>query len=312
MAKKSKLSIPISISAGIHIGVIALLALNLDFVDKPEVIPQVSAPALRAVIIDQSKVTQQVEKLKAQKLAAQRKEKSRLEELERQADQARKDRKQEQLKIKKLEQQRQQKEKETEQALAAAKAAKLKQQQALEKAQQAETQRKQKEKERQVAEAAAQQAVEKRKQEEVAAKKVADERKRKAAAERKRQAEENARREQEQMMQDALEKEQASLSSLKNKQLVSEVNKYRAMIKATIERNLITNESMRGKSCKVFVRLAKDGFVTAVKTLSGDNVVCRAAKTAITKAGRLPVSAEPDVYEKLREINLTVSPDKFN
>ncbi|WP_299005851.1 cell envelope integrity protein TolA [uncultured Shewanella sp.] len=312
MAKEPKLSIPISISAIIHIGVIVLLVLNLNFDDKPEVIPQASAPALEAVVVSQSQVDQQVEKLKAQKLAAERKEKQRQDELKRQADKARKDREQEQLRIKKLEQQRQQQEKEAQQALAAAKAAKLKQKQEQERAQQAENQRKQKEKERQAAEAAAKQAAQKRKQEEAAAKKAADERKRKAEAERKRKAEEKARQEQERMMQEALAEEQANLSSLKNKQLVSEVNKYRAMIKATIERNLVTNESMRGKSCKVFIRLAKDGFVTAVKTLGGDNVVCRAAETAITKAGRLPVSAEPDVYEKLREINLTVSPDKFN
>lgn len=309
MAAKPDFTLPVIISAGIHIGVIVILALGVDFSDKPKPQPQASTPAIQAVMVDQKRVAEHVERLKADKREAERKEKARQDEADRRVREARKEREREQAQIKKLEQQRKQKEIETKNAAAAAKAAQLKQKQEKEKAAKAEAQRKQKEKERKASEAAAKKAAEKRKAEEAAAKKAADERKRRQEAERKRKAEEKARKQQEQMMQDALAAEQAALSQTRNKQVMTEVQRYTSMIRATIQRNLVVDESMRGKSCKVFIRLASDGFVTASKVLGGDAVVCRATKAAINKAGRLPVSSEPDVYNKLKEINLTVQPE---
>ncbi|MCE9679518.1 cell envelope integrity protein TolA [Shewanella sp. AS1] len=308
MAEKSDFRVPLVISAAIHIGVIVIVAMGVDFDEKPKVVPQASAPAVQAVVVNQQKVAEHVEKLKAEKREAERKEKARQDELDRQAQEAKLAREREQARIKKLEQERKQKEIETQNAANAAKAAKLKEQQEKEKAAQAEAQRKKKEAERKAAEEAAAKAEAKRKQEEAAAKKAAEERKRKEEAERKRKAEEAARAEQERMMQEALAAEQAALSQVRNKQVVSEVQRYTSMIRATIQRNLVVDESMRGKSCRVFIRLARDGFVTGSETLSGDSVVCRATKAAINKAGRLPVSQEADVYEKLKEINLTVQP----
>ncbi|QFU23171.1 cell envelope integrity protein TolA [Shewanella eurypsychrophilus] len=319
MADKSNFTLPLVISAGIHIGVLIVLVMGVDFSEKPKPQPQASAPVVQAFVVDQKQITQHVEKLKAEKRETLRKEKVRQDELDRQAKLAVQKREQEQAKIKKLERERKQKEIETKNATAAAKAAQLKQKQEKQKAQEAEVFRKQKEKERKASEEAAKKAADKRKQEEAAAKKAADERKRKedaerkrkADAERKRIAEEKARQQQEQMMQDALAAEQAELSQTRNKQVMNEVQRYTSMIRATIQRNLVVDESMRGKTCRVFVRLATDGFVTGTKILSGDPVVCRAAKAAINKAGRLPVSTEPDVYNKLKEINLTVQPE-FN
>ncbi|WP_394203431.1 cell envelope integrity protein TolA [Shewanella waksmanii] len=312
MSSKSSFTIPLTISAGVHIGVIVVLALGVDFSSKPMPTPQAnSAPAVQAVVVDQQKVAQHVERLKQQKLEQERKEKARQDELERQAKEARQAREREQQRIKKLEQERKQKEIETKNAAAAAKAAKLKEQQEKQKAAAAEAARKQKEAEKKAAEEAAAKAAEKRKREEEAARKAEQERKRKAEEERKRKAEEAARREQERMMQEALAAEQAALSQTRNKQVMSEVQRYTSMIRATIQRNLVVDESMRGKSCRVNIRLAKDGFVTGSQVISGDSVVCRATKAAINKAGRLPVSSEADVYNKLKEINLTVQPE-FN
>ena len=311
MAQKSDFTLPLIISAGIHIGVIVILAMGVDFTQKPQETPQASAPAIQAVMIDQQKVTQQVEKLKQQQKDAERKERERQAELERKLQEATKAREREQDKIKQLEVERKQKEIETQKAADAAKASQLKQKQEKEKAEKAEADRKQKEVERQQAEEAAKLAAEKRKAEEAAAAKAEAERKKKAEAERKRKAEEAARLQQEKEMNEALAAEQAALSQTRNKQTISEVNRYKAMISATIQRNLVVDESMRGKSCRVFIRLASDGFVTASQTLDGDQVVCRAAKAAINKAGRLPVSSDANVYSQLKEINLTVSPE-FN
>lgn len=320
MAEKESLSTAMWVSAGIHIGAIVILALGISFDDKPKHMPQApSAPAVQAVLVDQQRVNDRAEKLKQQKRDAQRQEQQRQAELERKAQEARKAREQEQAKIKNLEIERKQKEVETLKANEAAKLAKIKQQQEQEKAQKAETERKQIEQQRKASEEAAKKAAEKRKQDEAAAAKKAelerkqreDEKKRKEEAERKRKAEADAKARQEQEMADAMADEHAALSQTRNKQVLSEVDKYTAMIKATIQRNLVVDESMRGKTCKVLIRLANDGFVTASQTLDGDPVVCRAAKNAINKAGRLPVSSEADVYNKMREINLTVSPE-FN
>lgn len=311
MAVKSDMTLPLVISAGIHIGVLVILIMGVDFSEKPKPQIQTSAPVMQAVVVDQKKVAQHVERLKAEKIETVRKEQARQNELERKAKQARQEREREQAQIKKLELQRKQKELETKNANAAAKVAQQKEKQAKDLAQKAEVERKQKEKERQASEEAAKKAAEKRKREELAAKKAADERKRKADAERKRLTEEKARRLQEQMMQDALAAEQASLSQTRNKQVMTEVQRYTSMIVATISRHVQQEESMRGKSCKVWVRLAKDGFVTSSRIVDGDPVLCRATQAAIQKVQRLPISSEPDVYEKLKELNIIYRPE-FN
>ncbi|MGK0411056.1 MAG: colicin import membrane protein [Shewanella psychromarinicola] len=320
MAGKSDLTVPVSISAGIHIGFIVILALGISFDDKPKQMQTAaaSAPAMQAIVIDQQKVNDRVEQLKKQKQDVANQEKVRQAELERKALEARREREREQDKIRTLEIQRKQKEQETQKANDAAKAAQAKQRLEKDRADKAEIVRKQKEQEQKIAEDAAKLASEKRKQEEAAAKKAQqerqradDERKRKEEAERKRKAEADTKARQEREMAEAMSAEQDSLSKTRNRQVLSEVDKYKAMIIATIQRNLVVDESMRGKSCRVFIRLASDGFVTTSQTLDGDQVVCRAAKASINKAGRLPVSPEPAVYQQLKEINLTVSPE-FN
>ncbi|MDO6621022.1 MULTISPECIES: cell envelope integrity protein TolA [unclassified Shewanella] len=310
MAVKSELTLPVVISAGIHIGVIVVLALGISFEDKPKHLPQTqSEPIVQAVVVDQQRINDHAEKLKQQRSDAERKEKQRQAEIDRQARKAREEVRKEQERIKQLEIQRKQKEQETIKANNAAKAAQQKEAAEKAKAEKAAELRKQQEAQRIAAE---KKAEEKRQREEAAAaKKREEDRKRKEEAERKRKAEEAERARQEKEMADAMAAEQVALSATRNKQVVSEVNKYTAMIKSTIQRNLVVDESMRGKSCRVLIRLAPDGFVTASQTLSGDQVVCRAAKAAINKAGRLPVSSEADVYNKMKEINLTVSPE-FN
>ena len=189
MAGNSDLTVPVSISAGIHIGAIVILALGISFDDKPKQMQTAaSAPAVQAIVIDQQKVSDRVEQLKKQKQDALQQEKARQAELERKALEAKREREAEQEKIKALEIQRKLKEAETQKANDAAKAAQVKQQQEKERALKAEEIRKQKEKEQKAAEEAAKQAAEKRKQEEATAKKAQEERQR-AEEERKRKEE---------------------------------------------------------------------------------------------------------------------------
>lgn len=312
MAGQSDLKLSVIISAILHIGVLAALALNVDFNNKPTstMMSAAKAPPVQAVVVDQQKVDDYVQKLKADKAETARKERERQAELERQADAAKKAREQEQARIQKLAEERKQQELDAKQAADAAKAAQLKAQQEQKRAQQAEADRKLKEQQRQQAEDAARKAEEKRKAEEAAAKKAEADRKAREDAARKAKAEAERRR-QEQELADAMAAEQSAVSAARNKQLQSELDKYKAMITSTIQRNLVLDEAMRGKTCRVDIKLAPDGFVTSVQTTGGDPVVCRAAKAAINKAGRLPVSPEADVYQLLKDINLEVRPE-FN
>jgi colicin import membrane protein len=91
--------------------------------------------------------------------------------------------------------------------------------------------------------------------------------------------------------------------------VLSEVDKYKALINDAIYRNLIVDQSMRGKECRLNIRLASNGLVTKVTILSGDSNVCRAAQTAVLRSDTLPVSREPDVYQQLKDINITVRPE---
>ena len=102
MADNSNVALPLSISAGIHIGVIIILAIGIDFTHKPEPVQQVSAPAVKAVMVDQQQVANQVEKLKQEKRDAERRERERQAELERKAQEAKQAREREKAQVKKL------------------------------------------------------------------------------------------------------------------------------------------------------------------------------------------------------------------
>ena len=138
-----------------------------------------------------------------------------------------------------------------------------------------------------------------RKEREAAAKAEA-ERKKKEAAERA---------EMERIMQEQLAQERAAQQERRRKVVLSEVDKYRALISQTINRNLYRDDSFRDKVCRLNVRLATTGFVTRVTVLGGDPALCREAESALRRVEKLPVSDEPDVYEKLKDINLTVKLD---
>ncbi|WP_333970648.1 cell envelope integrity protein TolA [Alteromonas mediterranea] len=133
------------------------------------------------------------------------------------------------------------------------------------------------------------------------------EREAKAKAEAERKKKEAAERaEMERIMQEQLAQEQAANSARRQQQVLSEVEKYRSLISLTINRNLYRDDNFRDKVCRLNVRLATTGFVTRVTVLSGDPALCREAESALRRVEKLPVSDDPDVYEELKDINLTV------
>lgn len=293
-------------SLGLHLGIIIMLVFSADFSSKPEMVSvslqtEGTAP-VEAVAIDEEQLNKRVAQIQQERDAAKAAEEKRIRDLERRAQQAEKSRAAEEARLKRVAEEKRKADAEAAKAKAAAAEAKKRQQQEAAKAKEAEQARIVKEQERKKAEEAAKAAEQKRKAEQEAAEK--------AAAERARQAEEARQRaEQERAMQEQLAKEAQARAAARSRQAATEVQRYTALIRDAIQRNLLVDESMRGKSCRINIRLASNGFVTNVGVLSGDKTVCDATVRAVNRAGTLPVSADPDVYNQLKDINLTVSPE---
>ncbi len=298
----SKYSIPLALSFAIHILLAAVLLFG-DFSSPAKPTPTaVRMEPIQAVVVERSKVEAQINKIKKQKADDAQK----LKDLESSIAAAKTKRINEEKRIKTLERQRKKKEQEKQAADSAAKKAKAK-------ANAADKIRKQKELEKKQADEAAADAKAKRIKEEQAAKKAEDLRKKKAA-ERKRKAQEDRERAvQQKLLEQQMAEDMANRQQARRQQMMTEIGRFTALITQTIKRNLITDQStMEGKSCKLTISLAPSGFVTNVVTGQGDRRVCEAAKTAVYKAGTLPVSKDPEIFREMRTISLTVAPDKFN
>lgn len=133
------------------------------------------------------------------------------------------------------------------------------------------------------------------------------EREAKAKADAERKKKEAAERaEMERIMQEQLAQERAAQQERRRQQVLTEVERYTALIQQTIKRNLYSDDSYNGKTCRLNIKLATTGFVTSIRILGGNDALCRAAESAVRRAEKLPVSDAPDVYEQLKDITLKV------
>ena len=301
-------------SFGLHIffGIVVVLSFNFTGPEEnPEKEPEVSA--IDAVVIDQVSLETQIKKIKTEQANKKAAEERRVKELEDRARAAKND-------LAKLNKQKENSKK-------AADDAKRKAREEKRKADLAKKERQKREREAERAKKAAADAKRKKEAEEKAAaeakrKKEAEEkayaeaeRKRKEKAEKERKEKERREREakekamQEKLLQEQLAAEQARRKKARNKVVLTEVQKYKALITSKIQQNLILDEKMKGQSCRINIKLASSGLVLSVKILSGDAYTCKAAERAILKATTLPVSKELDVFEQLKDINLTVEPE---
>lgn len=276
-------------SVFLHLVVGGLLVSSMHFVSKPKPkVIEVSLPVINAVSVDKAVVEKQLQNIRDKKEAIKRAEREKVQKEKRRVEAAK--RKQRAEAKRKAEEKRKK-----EEAAKRAKAEKLRKKKEKEAARKKEQERKKKE-------AQQKKAAEKKKRDRE------EKRRKEQEARKKREAEE--RKQQEKLLQEQLQAEQAARQNRKRqKQVLTEVQKYEALIKQTIQRNLIVDDSMRGKSCRLNIKLASNGLVLSVKVLQGDTYLCRAAESAVLKATTLPMSSEPDVYEKMKNINLTVEPD---
>ncbi|WP_241967953.1 cell envelope integrity protein TolA [Pseudidiomarina marina] len=301
MAKKSwswpsDWTVPLVLSLLVHVAVVGLMIFGMHFqmpFDKPLQV-ELSAPnapqpdnqeIVQAVTVDQAAVEKRVNEIRERERQAEQAEQRRQAELERKAAEARKAREAEQQRLRELQKQQEDERRRLEQEKAAAK------------------------KEREEAEKAAAAAAERRKREEEAAAKAEAERQRKeeearkAEEERKRREQEaRERAERERQLQEELAREAQERAAARRQQVQSEVDRYSALIRNTVQRNWIVDDSMRGKECRLNITLSRSGFVTSVSEGEGDRAVCESARRAILKIGTLPMSNDPDVYEEMKNI----------
>ncbi|GAA0853427.1 cell envelope integrity protein TolA [Aliiglaciecola litoralis] len=256
------------ISIGLHVLIGGLLLVSMNFSSPviPVHAPMPNFTPIEAVVVDAKTINDQLQRIEDKKQA----ERDKI--LQQQRDEQR--RKEEAIK-RKQEQERK-------------RVAEVKRR---EQAKKEEEQRQQRELERRAAEERERKAQQKREAEQRA----------KQEAQRK----EQERKEMERLMQEQLQAEQAELSlraRQRQQYVLTETQKYQAMIEARIIQNWYKDDSMIGKTCRIQIRLSSTGFVISVRSLGGDKNVCVSGEQAVRRAGEMPMSKDPSVYNELKDI----------
>lgn len=289
-----------------HLLLVAMLVFSLDWTPKPTPAGGPKPEPVQAIVIDESKVSAELERIKETERRKQQQEQEaaerlrQLEEKTRQAEAARVKEQQrlEELKQKQVQEERRLKEQEAkrkiEQQKQAAEAKRLEEQ----KQKQAEAERKKQAEEKRLADAEA-----KRKMEAEAKRKAEAEAKAKAEAEAeaKRKAEADAQRR---------AAEQALQQQIQAEANQAIVDRYGSAIKAQIERNWIRPPNWLGLSCLVQVRLIPGGNVASVQIVksSGDAAFDRSVEAAVYRAAPLPLPPDPALFDSFRTVNFVFEP----
>lgn len=100
----------------------------------------------------------------------------------------------------------------------------------------------------------------------------------------------------------------ARMAAKSPKTVLSEKQRYLALIVAKIQRYWFIDDSMRGKACRVNITLAPDGTVTSVTLLGGHRYLCLSVVDAINNGSPYPMSPDPHVYDALKNITSIFEP----
>ena len=278
----------------VHLVMIGLLMINVDWSSMTKVSPQHSSIPVQARVVEENLLEQELQRQQQEEERQQAAETERQRQLEEQAAEARRQREQEEQRLADLKRQQAEEAKRLEEARASA------------------------QKEKAAADA-------KRKAEEEARQKVATEAKRKAEAEAaakrkaeaeadaKRKAEAEARRKvEEAARQTELAAERARMDQERQRAVAGAINQYTALIHDRVRRNWRLPPNWRGLSCKVSVKLIPGGDVASVRIVrsSGDPVFDRSVESAVFQAAPLPVPSEPHLFEAFREFNFIFDPNR--
>ena len=109
-----------------------------------------------------------------------------------------------------------------------------------------------------------------------------------------------------------LAKEQTQREQMDNLQGI--IDQFKSKILQAIGQNwLIPEGADHSLSCQLLIHLAPDGSVLGVDLIksSGDAALDQSAETAVMKASPLPVPLDAVLFDKFRELRLTVRPEEI-
>lgn len=302
----------LQISASLHLALLLAMFINFSFFDKHEVIevPLYSASnaPLQASVVENpnlkeaDKPTRKKPEPKKEPPKPEPKpepEEDPQEELQKQEEE-RKIQEQKEIQVRKKQEEAKKKKQEADVALKKKKEKeKLDKQKKDDERKKAEAEKKKKE-----------ELAKKKKEEELKKKKAADAKK-KADALKKKKAEDKLRKQEldqaaeELMLEDELAEEaDEARRAARQGQLLTEKQRYVAMIVERVRQSWFTDDTMNGKECIIELKLASNGFVTSLNIVGGDAGVCSAAENAINRVGRFPMPEDPDLNQEFRELKL--------
>lgn len=302
----------LQISASLHLALLLAMFINFSFFDKHEVIevPLYSASnaPLQASVVENpnlkeaDKPTRKKPEPKKEPPKPEPKpepEEEPQEELQKQEEE-RRIQEQKEIQVKKKQEEAKKKKEEADIALK-----KKKEKEKLDK------QKKEEERKKELAEKKKKEELAKKKKEEDLKKKKEAEAKKKAEALKKKKAEEKKRKQEldkiadEMMQEDELAEEaDEARRAARQGQLLTEKQRYVAMIVERVRQSWFTDDTMNGKECIIELKLASNGFVTSLNIVGGDAGVCSAAENAINRVGRFPMPEDPELNQQFRELKL--------
>lgn len=302
----------LQISASLHLALLLAMFINFSFFDKHEVIevPLYSASnaPLQASVVENpnlkeaDKPTRKKPEPKKEPPKPEPKpepEEDPQEELQKQEEE-RKIQEQKEIQVKKKQEEAKKKKEEADIALK-----KKKEKEKLDK------QKKEEERKKELAEKKKKEELAKKKKEEDLKKKKEAEAKKKAEALKKKKAEEKKRKQEldkiadEMMQEDELAEEaDEARRAARQGQLLTEKQRYVAMIVERVRQSWFTDDTMNGKECVIELKLASNGFVTSLNVVGGDAGVCNADVNAINRVGRFPMPEDPELNQQFRELKL--------
>lgn len=271
----------------LHLVVGVLLLFSFEFTPQPKTQIRQDVNVVQAVVIDKKQVDLELERIRKIEEEKHKKEKQRLDELEKKANNLEKRRKEEEKKLAEAKKKKEQEQK------------KLKEEQVrlkkLEK-EKAELKKKRELEEKKIKEAEAK--AEKLKAE--------DKARQQKIAEEKKVAEKNRR---EKELADAMNAEETAEQASKDQELINRISNN---IKRSIESNFNKVGLPDSLECELRVRLVPGGDVidVTIAKSSGHDIFDRRAVNATQKASPLPVPDDVETFERLdlREIKLYFKP----
>ena len=289
MANIKENTFPFMLSVLLHIGVGALFVLSLKFAPKTPRQPQQEINVIEAVVIDESKIQYELDKLKKAEQRKKNEEDRHQRELESEAQRAKRQRETEEQNL-----------------------AELKKKKELEKQSLSQLEKKKKADTEQAAkvQAAEQERLKKLKKDsdELALKNKQEQQQvDKLAMQRKMETEQAAERERQDTLKKQKEREQAE----KDQTAKKAVGEFAALIKAKVESVWIKPTNFAPESaCTVSVKLIPTGDVVDSKlsNCTGDDIFSRSVETAVQKASPLPVPKDPVAFDRMRNIDFLFKP----